>query len=373
MQYLSKLKAAGLLLMLLGLGSHTAFAAGTASSTNISNTATVNYDVGGVAQTLIESSPTGNSTPGVGLGTATSFLVDNRVDLTVANSAGNTVTPNDATLAALTFTLTNTGNTTQNYALTTQQDGGDDFDMQNVAIYIEDGTTVGFQSAEDTLFNAGTGTGDIAADGSITVYVVGNTATIAPTNGQVANIHLQAQTLNAGTTTVTAETGDATAWAANTVQIVFGDGAGSIDAVEDGLHADVGTFTVATATLTVSKTQAVTADPFSASNPKAIPGATIQYTLTVANAAGGSAAQSVAITDVIPAGVTYNANSVSVDFGGGAVAYTDGAVDGVASFAAGTLTVDVSAAAIAQAINVTGELAAGSTATVTFEVTVTYP
>ena len=38
-----------------------AFAAGTASGTSITNKATINYQVGGVSQTLIESSPTGNA------------------------------------------------------------------------------------------------------------------------------------------------------------------------------------------------------------------------------------------------------------------------------------------------------------------------
>ena len=45
-----------------------AFAAGTDTNfdTDITNTASVNYSVSGVPQTVINSSPTGNSTPGAG-------------------------------------------------------------------------------------------------------------------------------------------------------------------------------------------------------------------------------------------------------------------------------------------------------------------
>jgi len=371
MQCFKREKITGLLavLVMFVAGASTALAQGTASNTTISNTATVNYDVGTVAQTPIESSPTGNSVPGVGNGTSTDFVVDNRVDLLVANTAGASVTPNDSTLVAITFTLTNDGNTTQNYVLTTTQDAGDDFDMQNGAIYIDANGNGVFDSGTDTLYSGSTG--DIAPDGTITVFLVGNTTGITPTNNQVANVTLTATTQDAGTTNPTSETGDATAWNPATVQVVFGDSAGVSDAAEDGVHSDTGTFTVATSDLTVSKTQTVTADPFSASNPKAIPGATIQYTVVVANAVGGSAAENVVISDVIPAGLTYNTNSVAVDFGGGAVPYADGG--GVAAFAGGTLTVDISAAATAQSIAGAPDLAANTTATVTYDVTVTYP
>ena len=88
----------------------------TPAGTLIPNRATVNYSVGGQAQAPIESSPTGNTTPGVGAGAGTAFLVDNRVDLTVAEFAGTaTVTTPGALSAVLTFTVTNTGNAPQGY------------------------------------------------------------------------------------------------------------------------------------------------------------------------------------------------------------------------------------------------------------------
>src|SRR3954463_14350769 len=65
-----------------------ALAAGTAANTDIVNRATVNFQVSGVAQTPVESSPTGNSTAGVGNGADTSFKVDNKIDLTVTEVGG---------------------------------------------------------------------------------------------------------------------------------------------------------------------------------------------------------------------------------------------------------------------------------------------
>ena len=91
----------------------------TPAGTSIANRATVNYSVGGQPQTLIESSPTGNTTPGAGAGASTTFVVDNRVDLTVTELSGNaTITTPGATNAALAFTVTNTGNAPQGYRLT---------------------------------------------------------------------------------------------------------------------------------------------------------------------------------------------------------------------------------------------------------------
>ena len=55
-------------------------AAGTVANTTISNTATVNYTVGGVAQTAINSN-------------TSTFLVDRKVNLNVTAGTGTTTTP----------------------------------------------------------------------------------------------------------------------------------------------------------------------------------------------------------------------------------------------------------------------------------------
>jgi len=59
-----------------------ALAAGTNAGVTVSNQALVAYDVAGEPQTAIDSDPVGNSVPGNG--NATLFLVDRRVDWTMA-------------------------------------------------------------------------------------------------------------------------------------------------------------------------------------------------------------------------------------------------------------------------------------------------
>src|SRR5262245_9977988 len=83
-----------------------AYANGTASGTTISNQATVDYSVCGVSQAQITSA-------------AASFVVDTRIDFTVSEvSGGATPTHPGQTNVVATFSVTNTGNSTQGYVLT---------------------------------------------------------------------------------------------------------------------------------------------------------------------------------------------------------------------------------------------------------------
>ena len=55
------------------------------------------------------------------------------------------------------------------------------------------------------------------------------------------------------------------------------------------------------------KTSKIISDPVNGTtNPKFIPGATIQYCIAISNAAGSATATSVGITDPMPAQVTYD-------------------------------------------------------------------
>src|ERR1043165_7511491 len=83
-----------------------AYANGTASGTTISNQATVDYSVGGVSQAQITSA-------------AASFVVDTKIDFNVAEVSLNaTQTHPGQTNVVATFSVTNTGNSTQGYLLT---------------------------------------------------------------------------------------------------------------------------------------------------------------------------------------------------------------------------------------------------------------
>lgn len=271
------------------LTSQSAQAAGTAAGTTVTNTVTVDFQVSGVGQTPV----TANA----------SFLVDDKVDLTVTNNSNATVVPG-STNQVTAFTLQNTGNATHGYSLAASTSSV--FTMNNIRIY-KDNNSDGNLDGGDTLYSLGTNVGDLAANATMRLLIVADTPAGA-VNGNSATYNLIATTLNAGTTTVTVE--DNTADAANTVQVVFGDGAGTADSAEDGKHSAAGTYTVATATISVTKTSAVVWDPYNlAVNPKRIPGARVEYTITVTNS-GAVNATGVTVRDTVPANTTYYAGSI---------------------------------------------------------------
>jgi len=293
-------------------------AAGTASNTTISNRASLTYSVGGVPQTLIESSPTGNSTPGATNGTDTSFLVDNKVNVLVAeaNSTYTSVAPG-ATAQVTTFTVTNQGNTTQDFALSaSNRPNGtslftrtDNFDATSCATYVESGATAGYQSAQDTA----TYIDELAADGSKTVYVVcdipsglANNAFAVVTLTATARAGGAAASLGAALTeTVGANTAG--------VDIVFADAAGTDDSARDASHSARDAYLVASSAITVTKTVSVLCDPLNANvNPKNIPGALVRWTITVANdAAAGASATLTQVTDALNANSTFDPDLVA--------------------------------------------------------------
>lgn len=356
--------------------------AATAANTTISNSATVNYSVNSVAQSAITS-------------TAATFKVDQAINISVTKADGSkvAVTPGQSTAAVLTFTVTNNGNATEDVKLsslakatgTADPFGGaqnDNFDGASMAVFVESGGTAGYQSAQDTA----TSIASLAAGASKTVYVVitgspGIPATQA--NGDVAVYALVGQASVSGTcaTTCTVETQDTTTdknantTNLNTVYKLFTDtAAGTDDSAKDGIGSDRDAFVVSSAQLTITKTSRVISDPVDGTDngttihARAIPGAVMEYTITVANGAGAAqSATSIAVTDVVPANTTYVASSIKVTDpnanGGSQISCADtGTTNGevTCSFTSGTTTV-----------NATGmSLSAGQSLTVVFQVTV---
>lgn len=273
-----------------------AFAAGTDAGTSITSSFTVNYEVGGVAQAEL----TPSYTP---------FVVDRRVNVAVtADNTPLTVSPN-AQDQVLEFTVTNSTNSVLDVGLAIAGGAGDDFDPENVAIFVEDGTTVGYQAAEDTA----TYIDELAEDATIKVYVVGDIpAASADTDTGAIVLTATAKAGGLASTQGADLIEDTDADDPALVENVFGDAAGATDAAEDGKHSATGTYSVTTTTINVAKTSVVISDPFNlTTNPKAIPGATIQYCISVQNS-GASAATNVRVDDAIPVGTTYIAESIKV-------------------------------------------------------------
>lgn len=285
-----------------------AFAVGTTAGTSVDNLATVAYDVAATPQQVVESAPgVGNSVPGVGNGAITTFVVDNRVDfsLTQVGAANTSVTPGESD-AFVEFLLSNDGNSAQDFNMAvTQLASGDgavntlvdtDVDMANLRIRVGNGG--GAPVLGDLAYGD-----EIAADTAVTVYVFGDAdLVLGLVNGDTANIELSATVAAAGTaSTLGADLSDDilnpdTAG----LEVVFAEGG----ALGDGIELNRDGFVVASAGLTVSKVATVVSDPFNSTDFKAIPGAVVEYVITITNG-GGADADSVAVTDAIDTDVAF--------------------------------------------------------------------
>lgn len=311
----------------------TANAVGTAGGTVVDNFAVVDYQVGGVNQAQISSD------------TAT-FLVDNMIDLVVAtvDVAAVIVIPGD-TMQVLTYTLTNNGNTTQDYSFTAPGGSGtfygvtDNFDAVNLVVYVD----ANDNGVYDPLVDVDSYADELMADSTVTVFIVADIP-ITQIDGDGAIYDLVAQTAQGGAPgsqgadILNDDNGNVSPGGTPndipddpaTIQLVFADGAGSVDGANDGRFSSTDVYVVGSAVLTVTKTSAVTSDPINGnSNPKAIPGATIFYTINVANS-GSADADSVILSDQIPTSTTYRSTSITTwNSNGGASMVVEYSADGI--------------------------------------------
>ncbi len=293
--------ASTMLVLLSFVGAHSARAAGTAANTPINNRATVSYSVNTTPQTPIESSPLGNSTPGVGAGANTTFVVDNRIDLTVDEEDGaySEVRPGLAN-AYVMFRVTNDGNAPQGFALTATNEAGslfgntDNADFNPLPTFVDANDNDVYDPGVDNATNIDT----LAADADVAVFVV-VTVPLTATNGQFVNVRLEARAAVPGTAGATPATETAGADTAG-VDVVFGDTG------EDALESALDQFAVRTAALVISKSSDVISDPFNgvSVDAKAIPGAVVEYIVTVQNN-GALAAEGVSLSDTLSANVTF--------------------------------------------------------------------
>jgi uncharacterized repeat protein (TIGR01451 family) len=344
----------------------------TPAGTTIQNRASVNYSVGGQAQTQINSSPTGNTVAGAAGGADTTFVVDNRVDLTVDELSGNaTLTTPGALNAVLAFTVTNTGNAPQGYALSRIEEAGtvlfgntDNVDFANLVVRVDEDPSAGNGTGNDAYDGTETATAiDTLNPGqSITVFIVSPTVPLTLANLSYANATLTAQVAVAGTNGGTLQSASGGVNDPNTVEVLFAD------AGNDATESDVDQFAVQSAALTVTKAQTVLSDGFGSASPRAIPGAFVEYAITVANTSATTAADAIAISDPIPANTTFQTGlyaggtDVAIAGGGAAtcIAETPADTNGDGCLrSGGNLTVGGAAL---------GSIAAGGTVTVRFQV-----
>ena len=352
-----KLLAVSSLIAMTALSAVPAYAAGTAAGSSIDNTATVNYSVGGVAQTAVSSN------------TAT-FVVDRKVSMTLTEpgNATTSVVPGSSNQVT-TFLLTNTSNAALDFGLslvqptsgTTAHGGTDNFNVTAPTFWINTGASVGSATYDPANSVQVTYIDELAADATKYIFIRASVP-IARVNGDVAGVTLTAQARESGVAAIQGAVVGQTA-GANTagMDTVWADAAGATDAARDGLISARDDYTVAAPVLTVLKTSKIISDPLNGTtDPKMIPGATVEYCIQVSNAAGAATATSPSITDIVPSQTTYD-GTFGILLNGTATAgvcNADGAAGG--TYTAGTTTVS----------GTLSDVAASTTRTLYFRVTI---
>jgi uncharacterized repeat protein (TIGR01451 family) len=324
----SSVITAGMVLMLAALP-HPARAAGTASGTLINNSALLQCSLcgaGGVASAAV------------------SFVVDNKVNLAVADGDGVPASVSAGQAGAISsFSVTNLGNTVQDYSLAAANigsgaslyGGSDNFDAAACRVRVESGAAPGYDADDTAVF-----IDELAPDASRIVHVV---CDIAPgqTGGDQAIVNLAAATLHGGDPGLTGAPVSATAGADKpaTVDIVFVDAAGSDDAARDGRHSARDAFRLGTP-VTLSKTVSNIQDPYgcsAASGCKIVSGSILTYRIELTVPGSGNV-NGLVLSDPVPADTTYVPGSIVVN----GTARTDAADGDRADFgitAANTVTI----------------------------------
>ena len=297
----------GLLMATLLLGQQ-AYAVGTDAGLTVSNTTSVVYDVGGNTQPAVVSNQA-------------DFIVDRRVDFSLDADGAHEVVSPDGSAISFDFTLQNDSNSTMDFEITLLQldppgtvNGNDDTGAQVpsavlATVYVD----------------------DILEDGN-TVITVNAIADNTLSNGDIANIQ------------VTAIARDPSGDSGNIIPLADTSASPDNSGVIDNVLANAGPvpgeesagdgIIVQSAELVITKGYSVRWDPINLVDPnaKAIPGAVIEYLITIDNSAGAVAATDIVITDTIDALVQfvnaannpeapaepYGGGTGNVDFGNGA-------------------------------------------------------
>jgi|GEM_PF-6486030 len=162
--------------------------------TSIDSIAIVSFSLNGNAL-ILESSPTGNSLTGVGNGSQTRMTIDRGINFNLVsndtpgaiNSANFISVLSGQNSVVATFSVQNTGNASHDFVLTavnSEVSGENNIDIPNtdIAVFVESGATLGYQSIEDTqqFIN------DLGAGLSQTVYVVSNIPSSASVDDFIA-------------------------------------------------------------------------------------------------------------------------------------------------------------------------------------------
>jgi uncharacterized repeat protein (TIGR01451 family) len=300
-----------------------AHAGGVKAGTLIENTASATYD-GGAGPVTIPSN-------------TITVKVDELLDVTVTSRDSGPVSAAPGS-AVLTFELTNTGNGPEAYTLTANPAvAGNDFDTTVNGIAVDTNGNGVYDPGVDQMLTGPATTAAIAADASLTVFVL-VTIPGGVADGDQSDVSLLAEA-------VTGTGAPGTAFA--------GQGAGGGNAIVGSTGANA----TATGSLSVGITDvdliksATVRDPFGGTG--IVPGATITYAIR-AEVRGSGSVSDLVVTDAAPADTTYVAGSLKLD----GTTLTDAADADAGRSGTSGISVDL------------GTVSGGSSRTVTFQVTI---
>lgn len=300
-----------------------AHAGGVKAGTLIENTAIATYD-GGAGPVTIPSN-------------TITVKVDELLDVTVTSRDSGPVSAAPGS-AVLTFELTNTGNGPEAYTLTANPAvAGNDFDTTVNGIAVDTNGNGVYDPGVDQMLTGPATTAAIAADASLTVFVL-VTIPGGVADGDQSDVSLLAEA-------VTGTGAPGTAFA--------GQGAGGGNAIVGSTGANA----TATGSLSVGITDvdliksATVRDPFGGTG--IVPGATITYAIR-AEVRGSGSVSDLVVTDAAPADTTYVAGSLKLD----GATLTDAADADAGRSGTSGISVDL------------GTVSGGSSRTVTFQVTI---
>ena len=327
------------------------FAGGTDAGTVVENTATISYSVGGAAQAPITSA-------------VADFKVDQKVDLTVTGNSGANIIVSPSTARAtvgnkLTYVLSNDGNSTQDFKISVTHLGTDDFDAGT-------GATAAPQTPEACQFTIDGGTANaitatptvtLAKDATATIEVMCSMPNRPDVDdGHLSTIDVLATAVDAAGVIMAEST---IADREDDVDVVLADDTGTLtdNADRNAMHSDTQTYEIDVPMLTVVKKSSVISDPLNGTNqPKRIPGAVVEYTITIENTSD-SVATGLTVTDVLTAAVAGE-----VEFIAGSIVNASGTAQ---TFTAATNTVEATGITVPA-----GTLAVPGVSVVTFQVTI---
>ena len=307
-----KLLSASSALAVMLMASAPAFAQNTDANTLITNNVSVTYAVGGVNQTP----------PGSELTAQNQFRVDRKImfSVTEKTAVGTTSVTSGQVGAIVAYTIVNSSNDTLDFSLAATNlangstvgtgRGTDSIDVSNFQYAIDtngNGVLDGAEAFASTLT-----LNDVVKN--TTVHVLVRSDIPLSANGAVATVRLAATALNGNGSAITAVNDSAANTAditTGTFQTIFAEDLTPLlgNTARNGVSWAYDDYTVSAANLSVVKTSRVVSDGVSTTNPKAIPGAIVEYCISVTNT-GSATAQNISVSDVVPTNTTFVNNSV---------------------------------------------------------------